>query len=88
MGQRRMFSVAVKGYGIVVWEDGQWRTFAASESLSSVLSARVENALSPIAYGYEVDIRDALLAMSGATLLAEECDHGPGCCDEGGRTLS
>lgn len=78
-----MFSVAVRGYGIVVWDDGQWRTFAASESLSSVLAARVEHALEPIAYGYEADVRDALLALSGAALLAEECDHGHACCDEG-----
>ncbi|MCA1588285.1 MAG: hypothetical protein LC744_06455 [Chloroflexi bacterium] len=60
-----MFSVAVKGYGIVVWDDGQWRTFSASESLSAVLAARVENVLKPIAYGYEEDIRDALLGMDG-----------------------
>ncbi|HEX9634884.1 MAG TPA: hypothetical protein VGB34_05290 [Candidatus Limnocylindria bacterium] len=83
-----VFSVAVKGYGIVVWEDGQWRTFSASESLSAVLSARVENALRPIAYGYEEDIRDALLAMAGTALLADECDHGPRCCDEGDLSLT
>lgn len=78
-----MFSVGVKGYGIVVWEDGQWRTFSASEALSAVLSARVENALKPIAYGYEEDIRDALMAMQGTVLLADQCEHGPGCCGEG-----
>lgn len=83
-----MFSVAVRGYGIVVWDDGQWRTFSASESLSATLAARVENALEPIAYGYEDDVRDALLAMSGTTLLAEECDHGRGCCDGGDRSLT
>lgn len=83
-----MFSVAVKGYGIVVWDDGQWRTFSASESLSAVLSARVENALKPIAYGYEEDIRDALLAMAGTALLAEECDQEPRCCDDGDLQLS
>ena len=83
-----VFSVAVKGYGIVVWDEGQWRTFSSSESLSSVLAARVENALGRIAYGYEEDVRDALLGMSGTVLLAEECDHGSGCCDEGDLTLS
>ena len=76
-----MFSVAVKGYGIVLWEDGQWRTFSASESLAATLAARVEHALEPIAYGYEADIRDALVAMPGAALLMEECGGGPGCCD-------
>jgi predicted Zn-dependent protease len=86
--QVSVFSVAVKGYGIVLWEDGQWRTFSASESLSAILAARVENALKPIAYGYEEDVRDALLAMSGASLLAEHCDHGPGCCEDGGLSLS
>ena len=83
-----VFSVAVKGYGIVVWESGHWRTFSSSESLSSVLAARVENALEPIAYGYEEDVRDALLEMSGTLLLADECDHGSGCCDGGDLTLT
>ena len=83
-----VFSVAVKGYGIVVWEDGHWRTFSSSESLSSVMAARVENALESIAYGYEEDVRDALLEMSGTLLLADECDHGSGCCDGGDLTLT
>jgi len=83
-----MFSVAVKGYGIVVWDGGYWRTFASSESLSAILAARVENALGPIAYGYEDDVRDALLAMSGTVLLADECDHSPGGCDDGDLTLT
>ena len=77
-----MFSVAVKGYGIVLYDEGQWRTFSPSESLSTILNARVENALRLIAYGYEEDIRDAMLQMSGTVLLSESCDHGPGCCDE------
>lgn len=80
-----VFSVAVKGYGIIVWDEGHWRTFSSSESLSAILAARVENALDPIAYGFEEDVRDALLAMSGTVLLAEECDHRPGCCEEGER---
>jgi predicted Zn-dependent protease len=83
-----LFSVGVKGYGIVVWDDGQWRTFSASESLSAILAARVENALRPIAYGFEEDMRDALLAMAGTVLLADECEHGPRCGDEGDLTLS
>ncbi len=83
-----VFSVAVKGYGIVVWQDGHWRTFSSSESLSAILAARVENALEPIAYGYEEDVRDALLGMTGTALLADECDHSAGCCDEGDLTLS
>ena len=41
-----MFSVAVKGYGIVIWDDeGMWRTFSANESMSATLAARVELAL-------------------------------------------
>lgn len=77
-----MFSVAIKGYGLVLWDEGRWRTFSASESLSAILNARVENALKPIAYGFEEDVRDALLEMSGAFLLSEGCEHGPGGCDE------
>ena len=44
-----MFSVAVKVYGIVIWDgDGEWRTFGATESLSATLTARVENALETV----------------------------------------
>ena len=82
-----MFSVALKGYGVVFWEDGQWRTYSASESLSATLNAHVENALKPIAYGFEEDIRDALLEMSGSLLLADRCEHGPGCCGGGDPSL-
>ena len=84
-----MFSVAVRGYGIVLCdEQGRIRTFSPSESLSVMLTARVENALRPIAYGFEEDIRDALLGMNGALLLSEDCDHGSGCSDDGGVTLN
>ncbi|MGI8930248.1 MAG: hypothetical protein ACR2F5_02955 [Candidatus Limnocylindria bacterium] len=82
-----MFSVALKGYGIVFWKDGQWRTYSASESLSATLKARVENALKPMAYGFEEDVRDALLEMSGALLLADQCEHEPGCCEGGDPSL-
>ena len=45
-----MFSVAVKGYGIVIWDDdGMWRTYSATESMSATLSARVEIALESVA---------------------------------------
>ena len=48
-GNRLMFSIAVKGYGIVIWDgDGQWRTFGATESLSATLAARVEHALETV----------------------------------------
>ena len=86
-----MFSVAVKGYGIVLLDDrGRLRTFSPSESLSVMLTARVENAIRPIAYGFEEDIRDALLSMNGTLLLSENCghDHDGGCCDDGDLTLS
>jgi hypothetical protein len=78
-----MFSVAVKGYGIVIWDgDGEWRTFGASESLSATLTARVENALETVpTSGTETDIREALLSLSGAGLLSADCEHGPGECD-------
>jgi hypothetical protein len=78
-----MFSIAVKGYGIVIWDgDGQWRTFGATESLSATLRARVENALEMVpTAGTETDVREALLMLSGAGLLSADCEHGPGECD-------
>ena len=78
-----MFSVAVKGYGIVIWDgDGQWRTFGATESLSATLTARVENALELVpTSGTEIEVREALLMLSGAGLLSADCEHGPGECD-------
>ena len=84
-----MFSVAVKGYGIVIWDgDGEWRTFGATESLSATLTARVENALQSVpTLGSESDIREALLSLSGAGLLSADCEHRPGECD-GEQTLS
>ena len=78
-----MFSVAVKGYGIVIWDgDGEWRTFGATESLSATLTARVENALETVpVFSTETDVREALLALSGAGLLSADCEHRPGECD-------
>ena len=78
-----MFSIAVKGYGIVIWDgDGQWRTFGATESLSATLTARVENALEMVpTAGTETDVREALLMLSGAGLLSADCEHGPWECD-------
>ena len=78
-----MFSVAVKGYGIVIWDgDGQWRTFAPSASLSTMLAARVQFALQTgPAASDEREAREALLGISGAGLLSIDCDHAPGECD-------
>jgi hypothetical protein len=82
-GTRPMFSVAVKGYGIVIWDgDGGWRTFGATESHSAMLAARVEAALEKVPrMNEEYEVREALLAITGAGLLAIDCDHGPGECD-------
>jgi hypothetical protein len=84
-----MFSVAVKGYGIVIWDgDGEWRTYSASDSLSATLTARVEFALESVAVpAAEIDVREALLSLTGAGLLSADCEHGPGECD-GEPTLS
>jgi hypothetical protein len=83
---RPMFSVAVKGYGIVIWDDdGMWRTFGANEQMSATLSARVEMALATLEDGdrSEGAVCSALLGISGAHLLAVDCDHGPDdCCDD------
>lgn len=78
-----MFSVAVKGYGIVIWDDdGRWRTYSPSASVSAMLAARVEYALETVPVpADERDIREALLAIAGAGLLSADCDHAPGECD-------
>ena len=80
-----MFSVAVRGYGIVIWDDdGQWRTFGANESMSATLAARVELALGTVPVGTldQDEACSALLSIAGAHLLAVDCDHGPGGCPE------
>jgi hypothetical protein len=86
MGQAdTMISVAVKGYGIVIWRgDGEWRTFTASDTLSALLSTRVEIALEdhPAAMESDEAICAALLSIDGAHLLAVDCDHGPGGCED------
>ncbi len=78
-----MISIAVKGYGIVIWDDdGEWRTFTASDALSAMLATRVEIALDEHP---DADSQDAvcaaLLSIDGAHLLAVDCDHGPGGCE-------
>ncbi|HUF06735.1 MAG TPA: hypothetical protein VMP86_05015 [Candidatus Binatia bacterium] len=78
-----MFSVAFRGYGIVIWDgDGEWRAFGASDSHSAMLAARVEAALETVSSIQDDDsVREALLEMSGAGLLSADCEHGPGECD-------
>jgi hypothetical protein len=78
-----MFSVAVRGYGIVIWDgDGEWRTFGATDALSATLATRVDGALDAMpVFATEADVRDALLAISGAGLLSADCDHAPGECE-------
>ena len=78
-----MFSVAIKGYGIVIWDgDGEWRTFGATDSHSAMLAARVEAALEAVpVFSDDFDVREALLAITGAGLLSSDCDHAPGECD-------
>jgi hypothetical protein len=79
-----MISVAVKGYGIVIWDsEGAWRTFTASDTLSALLATRVEIALDDFPGSTESDEAAcaALLSIDGAHLLAVDCDHGPGGCE-------
>jgi hypothetical protein len=78
-----VFSVAVKGYGIVIWDgDGSWRTFGPTDTLSAMLAARVEYALQTVpAPADEHEAREALLAIAGAGLLSVDCDHEPGQCE-------
>jgi hypothetical protein len=77
-----MISVAVQGYGIVIWDgDGEWRTFTASASMSAYLATRVEAALKRRPSDSDEAVCAALLTIAGAHLLAVDCDHGPGGCD-------
>jgi hypothetical protein len=78
-----MISVAVKGYGIVIWDVEGWRTFTASDTLSALLATRVEIALDdlPGSTDSEEAVCAALLSIDGAHLLAVDCDHGPGGCE-------
>jgi hypothetical protein len=78
-----MFSVAIKGFGIVIYDDaGGWRVFSQSDSLSARLATRVEFALQTVpAAAHEQEAREALLAIAGAGLLSASCDHAPGECD-------
>lgn len=84
-----MISIAVQGYGIVIWSGaGEWRTYTASDSLSAVLATRVEIALDSLVPQDESEeaVCSALLTIAGAHLLAVDCDHAPGECDgESGR---
>jgi hypothetical protein len=76
-----MFSVAIKGYGIVIYDDaGAWKVYSTSDSLSARLAMRVEFALQTVPAD-ESDAREALLAIAGAGLLSASCDHAPGECD-------
>jgi len=77
-----VISVAVKGYGIVIWDDADGlRTFAVSDALSAVLADRVDTVLEAVEVRSEERICEALLSLNGAHLLAQSCDHGPGGCD-------
>jgi hypothetical protein len=80
-----MFSVAVRGYGIVIWDgDRGWRTFGATASHTAILASRVEAALRTVPEICDDHVaREALLAITGAGLLSADCDHGLGECDEG-----
>jgi hypothetical protein len=77
-----MISVAVKGYGIVIWDgDGAWRTYTPSDAMSARLAARVEAALADLAGDEDqVAVAGALLSIAGAHLFAVDCDHEPGTC--------
>ena len=78
-----MISVAVKGYGIVIWERAdRWRTFTASADRSVLLAARVEQALGTLSTVSDDAVRDVLLSIAGARLLTSECGHGPGECED------
>ena len=78
-----MISIAVRGYGIVIWERAdRWRTFTVSANRSVLLAARVEQALGTLTTISDDAVREVLLSIAGARLLAESCRHGPGECED------
>ena len=86
-----MFSVAVKGYGIVIWDDdGMWRTFSANDSMSATLSARVEMALESVPEPATQTGRGVLGAPldRGRHLFSVDCNHGPDDCVRRRRPLN
>lgn len=79
-----MISVAVKGYGVVIWDGhDHWRTFGASEGRTASLSARVDTALRSVPSFADHDVLDALLSISGAQLLAMGPECAEGLCEHG-----
>jgi hypothetical protein len=82
-GPASVISVAVRGYGIVIWERAdRWRTFSVSAGRSVLLAARVEQALGTLTTVSNDTVRDVLLSIAGARLLTDECGHGPGECED------
>ena len=79
-----MISVAVKGYGVVIWDGSDhWRTFGATDTRTASLSARVDTALRAVRSFADHDVLDALLSISGAELLAMGPDCTEGIRDHG-----
>jgi hypothetical protein len=79
-----MISVAVKGYGVVIWDGSDhWRTFGASDVRTASLSARVDSALRTARSFADHDVLDALLSISGAELLAMGPECAEGICEHG-----
>jgi hypothetical protein len=77
-----MISVAVKGYGVVIWDGSDhWRTFGATDVRTASLSARVDSALQSVRSFADHDVLDALLSISGAELLAMGPECAEGLCD-------
>ncbi len=77
-----MISVAVKGYGVVIWDGSDhWRTFGASDVRTASLSARVDTALRTVRSFADHDVLDALLSITGAELLAMGPECSEGLCD-------
>lgn len=68
-----MISVLVKGYGVIVWHDADhWRAYCRSDAVTAMLSTRVGMALTASAGESHDAVRDQLLRIRGALLLAEQ----------------
>ncbi|MGH2446046.1 MAG: hypothetical protein ACRDGD_08420 [Candidatus Limnocylindria bacterium] len=82
-----MISVAVRGYGLVIWDEpGAWRVFSISTRAGTSLAARVDDALRAADLDGSEAVRRALLSITGSLLLVDsafpECDGDCDCDDD------
>jgi hypothetical protein len=70
-----MISVAVRGYGVVIWRTSEdWKAYGRSDRLTATLSTRVQMALGAGEVRSADEAREALLTIAGAAILTDEDD--------------